>query len=96
MDLPPCLTVTGPSSFPPQGWGKPGEKESFSPDPISEGDEEDACSIPDSLPDLIDSTGEEECPSPIGLVREGIAPSGILLYQDSVRSNRFLVVLKGM
>ena len=52
-DLPPCLTATGPSSFPPQGWGKPGKKESFSPDPISEGEEEDACSVPDSLPDLM-------------------------------------------
>ena len=89
VDLPPCLAVTGPSLFPPQGWGKPGKKGSFSIDPISEGDEEDACSVPDSLPDLIDSTGEEDRPSPIGLVREGIAPPGILLYQDSVRSNRF-------
>ena len=89
VDLPPCLTVTGPSSFPPQGWEKPGKKRSFSPNPISEGDEEDACSIPDSLPDLIDSTGEEERPSLVGLVREGIAPPGVLLYQDSVRSNRF-------
>ena len=88
-DLPPSLTVTGPSSFPPQGWEKSGKKGSFSLDPISEGDEEDAHSIPDSLPDLIDSAGEEERPSPIGLVQKGIAPPGILLYQDSVRPNRF-------
>ena len=88
-DLQPCLTVTGPSLFPAQGWEEPGKKGSFSPDPISEGDEEDDCSIPDSLPDLIDSTGEEERPSLVGLVQEGIAPPGVLLYQDSVRSNRF-------
>ena len=88
-DLPPCLTVAGPSSFPPQGLGKSGEKGSFSLDPISEGDEEDAHSVPDSLPDLIDSAGEEERPSPIGLVQKGIVPPGILLYQDSVRPNRF-------
>ena len=25
-DLPPCLTVTGPSSFPPQGWERLGKK----------------------------------------------------------------------
>ena len=88
-DLPPSLTVTGSSSFPPQGWEKSGRKGSVYLAPISEGDEEDTCSIPDSLPDLIDSAGEEERPSPIGLVQKGIAPPRILLYQDSVRPNRF-------
>ena len=63
-DLPPCLTAVGPSSFSQQGWEKSGEKRSFSLDPISEGDEEDAHSVPDSLPDLIDSAGEEERPFP--------------------------------
>ena len=56
---------------------------------------EDAHSVPDSLPDLIDSAGEEEHPSPIGLVEKGIVPPGILLYQDSVRPNRVWVVLIG-
>ena len=88
-DLPPSLTVTGPSSFPLQGWERSGKKGSICLDPISEGDEEDAHSVPDSLPDLIDSAGEEERPSPIGLVERGIDPPGILLYQDSVRPNRF-------
>ena len=88
-DLQPCLTVAGPSLFSTQGWEEPAKKGSFSPDPISEGDEEDACSIPDSLPDLIDSTGEEERPSLVGLVQEGIVPSGIPFYRDRVRSNRF-------
>ena len=61
--------------------------------PISEGDEEDARSIPDNLPDLIDSAGERGRPSPIGLVQKGIAPPRILLYQDSVRPNRFWLCL---
>ena len=87
-DLPPSLTVTGPSSFPPQEWEKSGNKGSFCLYPIGEEDEEDAYSIPDSLPDLIDSGGEDERPSPIGLVEKGIAPLGILLYQDRVRPNR--------
>ena len=88
-DLPPSLTVTGPSSFPPQGWEKSGKKGSLCLDPIGEGDEEDAHSLPDSLPDLIDSAEEEERPSPIGSVKRGKAPLGILLYQDSVRPDRF-------
>ena len=75
-DLPPSPTVTGLSLFPPQGWERSGKKGSVCLDPISEGDKEDTHSIPDSLPDLIDSAGEEEHPSPIGLVERGIAPRG--------------------
>ena len=88
-DLPSSLTVTGPNSFLPQGGEKTGSKRSVYVAPIGEGDEEDARSIPDSLPDLIDSAGEEECPSPRGSLQKGIVPPGILLYQDSVRPNRF-------
>ena len=77
-DLPPSRTVTGLSSCPPQGWEKSGKKGSFCLDPISEGDEEDALSIPDSLPDLIDSAGEEERPSPIDLVEKGDSVPGAI------------------
>ena len=88
-NLPPSLTVTGPSVFPPQGWEKSGKKGNSCLDPLSEEDEEDAHSVPDSLPDLIDSAGEGEHHSPIGLVQKGIAPPEILVYQDSVRPDRF-------
>ena len=37
-DLPPALTVTGQSSFPPQGWEKFGKKGSFCLYPIGEED----------------------------------------------------------
>ena len=88
-DLPPSQTVTGPSLFPLQGWEKSGEKGNLCLDSISEEDEEDALSVPDSLPDLIDSAGEEERPTPIGLVEKGILSPGLFLYQDSIRPNRF-------
>ena len=72
-----------------QGWGKSGKRGRFCLDPISEGDEEDTFSVPDSLPDLIDSAGEEERPSPVGLAEKGVVSPGLVLYQDSVRPNRF-------
>ena len=56
-DLPPPLTEIGPRLFPPQGWEKSEQRRSSCLDPISE---EDTHSLPDSLPDLIDSAGEEE------------------------------------
>ena len=59
--------------------------------PISEEEAEDALSIPDRLPDLVDVVEEEERPSPTGLVEKGILPPGLSLYRDRVRPNRFWV-----
>ena len=87
--LPPSQTVTGPSSFPLQLWEKSQKKGELCLNPISEEGEEDALSIADSLPDLIDSVGEEERPSPVNLVEKGILAPGLFLYQDSIRPNRF-------
>ena len=90
-DLPPPQAITGLSSFSLQGWEKPGEKLGLRLDPIREESEEDALSIPDSLPDLTDSEGEEERPSPTGVVERGVVYLGLPLYQDSIRPHRFWV-----
>ena len=89
-DLPPPQAVTGLSSLLTasvgEAWGK---DRSPCLDPIREEGEEDALSVPGSLPDLTDSAGEEEHPSPIGLVERGVLPLGLSLYQDSIRPNQW-------
>ena len=87
--LPLSPTITGPSSIPLQAWEKSRKRGGPCLDPIGEGDEEDTLGIPDSLPDLIDSAGEEERLSPVGLVEKGVVSSGLVLYQDRVRPSWF-------
>ena len=91
-DLPPSQALTGLGSLSPKGWGESRKRIGLRLDPIREEREEDALSIPDSLPDLADSEGEGECPSPLGLVERGIVPLGLPLYQDSIRPHRFWVL----
>ena len=86
--LPPPRAITGPSQLSPRGWEEFRGQIGLHLDPITEEDGGDTLSIPDSLPELIDSVGEEEPPFPIGLVEKGIVPLGIALYQDSVRPGR--------
>ena len=88
-DLPPAQTIIGPSLFPLRGWDESGKGADPCLDPISEEDEEDILSLPDSLPDLIDSVREEERLSLIGLIEKGVLPPGLSVYQDSIRPNRF-------
>ena len=88
-DLPSPGAITGLSSVSSRGWEKPREQIGVRLDSIKEESEDDALSIPDSLPDLIGSAGEEESLLPTGLVEKGVVPPGIVLYQDSVRPNRF-------
>ena len=83
--------VRGPSTSRLLSGEKSGRELSSCLDPISEEDGEDALSIPDSLPDLVDVVEEEECPPPTDLVGKGILPPGLSLYRDSVRPNRFWV-----
>ena len=63
-------------SFCRKEWEKSEHRGSSCVDLISE---EDTHSLPDSLPDLIDSVWEEERPFPIELIKSGIANPGILL-----------------
>ena len=90
-DLSPPRAVTGISSSPLIEWETSGEGLGFCLGPVKEKDGEDAISIPDSLPDLVDIVGEEGRLSPTDLVRKGVLPPGLTLYQDSVRPNRFWV-----
>ena len=90
-DLPPPRAAVGPSSSSLLLRGTSGEGLGFGLDSIKEEDGEDTLSLPDSLPDLVDIVGEEERPSPIDLVRKGVLPLGLSLYQDSIRPNRFWV-----
>ena len=70
-NLPPSLTITVPSVISTARVGEVWERrETSCLDPLSEEDEEDAHSVPGSLPNLIDSAGEEERPSLIGLATE--------------------------
>ena len=90
-DLPPFQALSGLGSFSPKGRGMPRETVGLHLDPIREEREEDALSIPDSLPDLTDSEGEGERPFPLGLVEQGIVPLGLPLCRDSIRPHRFWV-----
>ena len=87
-DLPSPGAMTGLKPTSPLGWGKSREQLGVRLDSIKEESEDDALSIPDSLPDLVDSAGEEESLLPTVLVEKGVIPPGVVLYQDSVRPNR--------
>ena len=89
VKLSPLPTPTGLSWSLSQGWEKARERVGLCLDTIEEEGETDTFSIPDSLPELVDNEGEEECLSSIGLVEGGVVPPGIVLHQDSVRFNRF-------
>ena len=88
-DLPPYRATTSLKPISSLGRGKSRGQSGAHLDPIKEESEDDALSIPDSLPDLVDSAGEEESLLPPVLVEKGVIPPGVVLYQDSVRPNRF-------
>ena len=87
--LSPAPTLTGLSWLVSQGWERARERAGSRLDTIEEESEADTLSSPDSLPELVDNARVEECFSSIGLVERGLIPPGIVLRQDSVRSNRF-------
>ena len=87
--LSPYRATSSPKPISLGGREGPREQSSTRLSPIEEESEEDTLSIPDSLPDLVDSTEEEEGRLPSVLVEKGIIPPGVVLSQDRVRSNRF-------
>ena len=53
------------------------------------GVEEDTLSLPDSLPDLIDTEEGEEYSPLIGLIEKGVLPQGLALRWDVTRFSGF-------
>ena len=88
-DPPSCRATNSLKHVPSVGRGRFIRQFSTHLNPIEEGSEDDALSIPDSLPDLVDSAGEEESRLPSVLVEKGVIPPGVVLCQDRVRPNRF-------
>ena len=88
VGLSPCRTTPSPKHTSLVGRGDPRGQPSTHLSSIQEEREEDTLSIPDSLPDLVDSA-EEETQLLSVLVEKGIVFPGTVLCQDRVRSNRF-------
>ena len=89
VGLSPCRTTPSPKPTSLVGKGGPRGQSSTHLNSIQEEREEDTLSIPDSLPDLVDSAEEEEGQLLSVLVEKGIVSPGTVLCQDRVRSNRF-------
>ena len=91
-DLPPYRATSSLNPISSVGRGRSTRQLGTHLNPIKEESEDDALSIPDSLPDLVDSTEEEESRLPPASVEKGVIPPGVVLYQDRVRPSRFWVL----